>query len=127
MTGFRSGKILVLAVVLAALAAAGVAGLLVSIFTHEQEEKRPYFPVVELTDETTDPAIWGRNFPMQYDSYRRTVDQKRTRYGGSEAVPRTPSGAGREPAATSRASSGIEPGSTGSTSRPSAPSRPTTP
>jgi formate-dependent nitrite reductase cytochrome c552 subunit len=27
---------------------------------------------------------------MQYDSYKRTVDQVRTRYGGSEALPRTP-------------------------------------
>ncbi len=45
---------------------------------------------MELTDDTVDPEIWGRNFPLQYDSYLRTVDQVRTRYGGSEAVPRTP-------------------------------------
>jgi nitrite reductase (cytochrome c-552) len=49
--------------------------------------------VVTLTDSTTDPAEWGKNFPIQYDSYRRTVDQVRTRYGGSEALPRTPSDA----------------------------------
>jgi nitrite reductase (cytochrome c-552) len=30
---------------------------------------------------------------MQYDGYKRTVDQVRTRYGGSEAVPRTPTAA----------------------------------
>jgi nitrite reductase (cytochrome c-552) len=46
---------------------------------------------VELTDDTEDPAVWGKNFPQQYDAYRRTVDQQRTRFGGSEAVPRTPS------------------------------------
>ena len=46
--------------------------------------------MVELTDETTDAAVWGRNFPLQYDDYKRTVDQVRTRYGGSEAIPRTP-------------------------------------
>ena len=34
--------------------------------------------------------MWGR-FPLQYDGYRRTVDQVHTRYGGGEAVPRTPS------------------------------------
>ena len=45
------------------------------------------------TDETDDPAVWGKNFPLQYDGYRRTVDQVRTRYGGSEAVPRTPTAA----------------------------------
>ena len=32
-----------------------------------------------------DPAVWGKNFPLQYDDYQRTVDQVRTRYGGSEA------------------------------------------
>ena len=46
---------------------------------------------MELTDNTEDPAIWGKNFPFQYDGYRRTVDQVRTKFGGSEAVPRTPS------------------------------------
>src|SRR6187397_1321245 len=54
------------------------------------EAQNSYFRVVELTDETVDPAVWGKNFPQQYDDYRRTVDQVRTRYGGSEAVPRTP-------------------------------------
>ena len=53
----------------------------------------PFYRVVELTDETEDPAIWGKNFPLQYDGYRRTVDQVRTRFGGSEAVPRTPTDA----------------------------------
>ncbi len=45
---------------------------------------------MELTDETEDPALWGKNFPLQYDDYRRTVDQVRTRFGGSEALPHTP-------------------------------------
>jgi nitrite reductase (cytochrome c-552) len=40
-----------------------------------------------------DPATWGQNFPLQYEGYQRTVDQVRTRYGGSEAVPRTPTDA----------------------------------
>ena len=51
------------------------------------------FRVVELDDNTVDPAVWGKNFPIQYDLYKRTVDQQRTRYGGSEALPRTPSSA----------------------------------
>ena len=46
--------------------------------------------MVELTDEIEDPAIWGKNFPLQYDAYLRTVDQVRTRFGGSEALPHTP-------------------------------------
>lgn len=74
----------------AALVAIGVALLLVNITQHKQEALNPFYRVVELTDETEDPAVWGKNFPMQYDGYKRTVDQVRTRYGGSDAVPHTP-------------------------------------
>jgi nitrite reductase (cytochrome c-552) len=77
----------------AALAAVAAAALLVNIFQRQQEARNPFYRVVELTDDITDPAVWGKNFPVQYDSYKRTVDQVRTRYGGSEAVPRTPSAA----------------------------------
>ena len=64
--------------------------LLVNIFQRKQEARNPFFRVVELTDDTIDPAIWGKNFPLQYDGYLKTTDQVRTRYGGSEAEPRTP-------------------------------------
>ena len=84
----------VLIAVLAALAAVAATALLVNIFQRQQEARNPFYRVVELNDETADPAVWGKNFPLQYDGYQRTVDQVRTRYGGSEAVPRTPS-AGR--------------------------------
>lgn len=77
-------------VALAAIATVFATAMLVNIFERKQEGKNPFFRVVELTDETEDPAIWGKNFPFQYDDYRRTVDQVRTRFGGSEAVPRTP-------------------------------------
>jgi nitrite reductase (cytochrome c-552) len=79
-----------LVVTAAALVAIGVLALLVNILEHKQEAKNPFFRVVELTDETEDPAVWGKNFPFQYDAYRKTVDQVRTRYGGSDALPRTP-------------------------------------
>ena len=65
-------------------------GLLMNIFERKQEARNPFYRVVELTDETEDPAVWGKNFPLQYDDYKRTVDQVRTRYGGSEALPHTP-------------------------------------
>ncbi|MEK6602475.1 MAG: ammonia-forming cytochrome c nitrite reductase subunit c552 [Candidatus Binatota bacterium] len=84
---FRNRLILI---VVSALVAVGGVALLVNIMERKQEAKNPFYRVVELTDETEDPAIWGKNFPMQYDGYRRTVDQVRTKYGGSEAVPRTP-------------------------------------
>jgi len=80
----------VLTALVAAVAAIGGAALLVNIFQHKQEARNPFYRVVDLTDEIDDPAIWGKNFPQQYDGYKRTVDQVRTRFGGSEAVPRTP-------------------------------------
>src|SRR5690606_10955437 len=89
----RTSTVLIAAVVSAALGAAAVTALLVNIFERKQEARDPFFRVVEITDETTDPEVWGRNFPIQFDSYRRTVDQERTRYGGSEALPRTPDAA----------------------------------
>ena len=88
-----SARFLALTALAAALAAVGAAALLVNIFERKQEAKNPFYRVVTLTDETTDPEPWGQNFPLQYDGYKRTVDQVRTRYGGSEAVPHTPSAA----------------------------------
>src|SRR5215471_19418259 len=79
-----------IAIAVAALIAIGGLAMLVSIMEHKQEAKNPFFRVVELTDQTEDPTIWGKNFPFQYDAYLRTVDQVRTKYGGSEAMPRTP-------------------------------------
>lgn len=73
-----------------ALAAIGGAALLVNIFERKVEARNPFYRVVALSDTTADPAMWGKNFPLQYDGYTRTVDQVRTRFGGSEAVPRTP-------------------------------------
>ena len=75
---------------LAVLATIFGVALLMNIFERKQEARNPFYRVVELTDETEDPSLWGKNFPLQYDDYKRTVDQVRTRYGGSEAEPRTP-------------------------------------
>jgi nitrite reductase (cytochrome c-552) len=85
--------VVVLTALVAALVTLGVVALLVNIFQRKQEARNPFYRVVELNDDTTDPAVWGKNFPQQYDGYRRTVDQQRTRFGGSEAVPRTPTSA----------------------------------
>jgi nitrite reductase (cytochrome c-552) len=88
----RRGRLLLLGAVaaVAALAAVGGVAMLVSILERKQEARHPFYRVVELTEDTEDPAVWGKNFPLQWDGYRRTVDQVRTRFGGSEAVPRTP-------------------------------------
>ena len=83
-------RFVLLTALIATLAAISGAALLVNIFERKQEARNPFYRVVELTDETEDPAVWGMNFPLQYDDYKRTVDQVRTRYGGSEALPHTP-------------------------------------
>jgi len=83
-------RTLIVAVVVTAIGAFAVTALLINIFQREQESKHTFFRVVELNDRIDDPAVWGKNFPFQYDAYLRTVDQVRTRYGGSEAIPRTP-------------------------------------
>jgi nitrite reductase (cytochrome c-552) len=86
-------KIVVLVAFIAFVAAILGVALLTNIIERKQESKNPFFRVVELTDDTTDPEIWGKNFPLQYDGYKKTADQVRTRYGGSEAIHKTPSDA----------------------------------
>jgi nitrite reductase (cytochrome c-552) len=83
-------RLLFVTIFVAALAAIAITALLVNIFEHKQEARNPFYRVVELNDTIDDPAVWGKNFPMQYDLYLRTVDQQRTRYGGSEALPHSP-------------------------------------
>ena len=85
-----SRRFLITTVVLAAIAAFAVTALLINIFERKQEARNPFYKVVELDDTVSDPAVWGKNFPMQYDLYLRTVDMERTKYGGSEALPHSP-------------------------------------
>lgn len=67
----------------AALATVLVLALLDNINTRKQEARVPTIRVVELTEQTVDPAQWGKNFPRQYDGYLRTADNYDTRYGGA--------------------------------------------
>jgi len=74
-----------------AIVTALITALLTSIFQHKQEAKNPYIRFVNVTEETTDPAPWGVNWPREYDSYKLTSTTTRTRFGGhggSEALPR---------------------------------------
>ena len=65
-----------LGLLVGALVTAGVAALLMSILQRKQEASQPYFQVVELTDTTVDPAVWGRNFPIQYEAYKSTANDE---------------------------------------------------
>ena len=74
-------------VALSAGVAFAATALLTNIFQRKHEAKNPYLRLVEVSEDTTDPAPWGMNWPRQYDGYRRTADISRTQYGGSEALP----------------------------------------
>lgn len=74
---------------LAALAFVGAAGLtvlllafLTNIFERKQEARQPFVRVVEVSEDTLDPKVWGQNWPFQYDSYLKTSLPTTTKYGG---------------------------------------------
>src|SRR5688572_30807662 len=68
----------------------GLAALLMNIAERKAEHRQAFVRVVEVTENDTDPAKWGKNWPAQYDGYRRTAIRTSTRFGGhagSEALP----------------------------------------
>lgn len=83
----RGPLLLVLIAAVVALATVGVAALLISIFEHKQEGRTPFVRLVEVNETSTDPVPWGTNWPSQFDSYRRTVDNEESEHGGSSAMP----------------------------------------
>ena len=69
---------------------AGVTALLINVVERKAEERTPFVRLVEVDEDTTDPAVWGKNWPKQYDTYRLTAQPTKTRYGGhggSDALP----------------------------------------
>jgi nitrite reductase (cytochrome c-552) len=78
---------LVIVAILSAVITFAALTLAFSIFQRKQEAKNPFLKIVNVDEQTSDPAVWGTNWPREYESYLRTVDTTRTRYGGSEAMP----------------------------------------
>ncbi|MGC4073741.1 MAG: ammonia-forming cytochrome c nitrite reductase subunit c552 [Nibricoccus sp.] len=75
-------------IILIAASAAATFGVLLltqSIVTRKAEATQHTFRVANINENTIDPAEWGKNYPRQYDSYKRTVDVERTKHGGSDA------------------------------------------
>src|SRR5215212_1458475 len=72
---------------LVAVATFCITALLVTIFAHRQESRAPFVRLVEVNELSTDPVPWGTNWPSEFDSYRRTVDDSETQFGGSSAMP----------------------------------------
>jgi nitrite reductase (cytochrome c-552) len=74
---------------LSILGFAGIAGLtvlllalLTNIFERKQEARQPFVRVVEVTEATIDPKVWGQNWPNEYDTYLKTALPTTTKYGG---------------------------------------------
>src|SRR4051812_49339445 len=68
----------------------GVTALLMNIAERKAEHRQPFVRVVDVTEDDTDPAKWGKNWPSEYDGYKRTALHTGTRFGGhagSEALP----------------------------------------
>jgi nitrite reductase (cytochrome c-552) len=81
------GRLLYLATILVTAAATyGVVALLMNIHERKQEAKQHYLKIVELNEDIIDPAEWGKNFPREYDGYKRTAENTSRRHGGSEAL-----------------------------------------
>lgn len=82
----RSNRIgrLLLCLIVAAMTV-GVMMLWQNITDRKHEAQQSVFKIAEVTEDTIDPSIWGKNYPRQYDGYQRTVDIERTKHGGSEA------------------------------------------
>jgi nitrite reductase (cytochrome c-552) len=75
----------IIVIVVVALITFGTTWLLFNVRDRKNEAQEVSFRLADLTEETIDPATWGKNFPRQYDGYKRTVDTVRTKHGGSEA------------------------------------------
>jgi nitrite reductase (cytochrome c-552) len=70
---------------LAAVLTIVVVGLLANIQSKKDEANQYPLKVVEMAEDELDPAVWGLNFPVQYDSFKQTeTNYGRTAYGGSE-------------------------------------------
>lgn len=69
----------------AVLVTTGTALLLTSVNQRQSEARMSPLKVVEIPEGELDPAVWGQNFPVQYEMFMRTQENYgSTPYGGSE-------------------------------------------
>jgi nitrite reductase (cytochrome c-552) len=64
----------------------GIAFLLTNIQTRKNEAAEFPLETVKIASTELDPAVWGQNYPREYDSFKKTeIDGNETTYGGSAA------------------------------------------
>ncbi len=86
----RTGTILIAAIAAASMAGVGATALLMNISERKVEAANAQTVIQPVSEDTTDPAAWGINWPKQYEGYQRTAEATRTRFGGhggSESMP----------------------------------------
>lgn len=81
----RKVVFLAIAFVIGIGAAFGAAALLISIRQHKIEAAQYPLQILKISKNELDPAVWGRDFPREYDSFMKTSDSTIvTPYGGSK-------------------------------------------
>lgn len=76
---------LVIAFIGGGVVMAAIAYLLLSIQQRKAEALQYPLKVIEIGPTELDPAVWGKNFPRQFDSWSKTArDDTSTAYGGSK-------------------------------------------
>jgi nitrite reductase (cytochrome c-552) len=72
----KAGRIIALLAVAVGAAAVTfvVTALLTNIFEKKAADRPAYTPVVTLDATTYDPAVWGQNFPLEYDGWAATEE-----------------------------------------------------
>lgn len=80
----RPFLLMIMAIVIGFVVIIGLAALLTNIQQRKAEAVEYPLKVVEISPDEIDPAVWGQNFPRQYDSFMRTQQSDtETPYGGS--------------------------------------------
>ena len=74
--GFKKALILILIFLLGIGVATGIALLLLNIQKHKLESTLYPSKVIEIGKDELDPKVWGMNYPRQYDSFKRTKEDK---------------------------------------------------
>ncbi|MCL5994658.1 MAG: ammonia-forming cytochrome c nitrite reductase subunit c552 [Chloroflexi bacterium] len=80
----RGAALLAVAFIAGAVVMTGIGILLTNIQSHKDEANEYPLKMVEIGPNEIDPAVWGKNFPREYDAFMKTQDSTiSTPFGGS--------------------------------------------
>ncbi len=106
-------RVAVFAVAAIAFGAGTVVAMMLyeNIRTRKEESRHTAVRIAAIDETTIDPAEWGKNFPRQYDGYKRTADNAKARFRWSDGRPPEDAlhtGAGESKADEGKAESKLE-------------------